>query len=164
MKNLNQIKISKKLAIATSNVMLSMAYVNTIRPIIEANQKRAMDAVKPKWSAEFAEMFGKTTDTVITDYKDLCNTDDTQAEMVFNLMDEYAKEAGFDVEEGYCPLLIAENEQRKAERQMIDAAKYITGLDHYSPELWRNFPNTYNKYKENLLKFVNSAPKSMFED
>ena len=64
-------------------------------------------------------------------------------------LDQRIRAAGFNVQPGYCPALMAEELVRKAEHAMVDqAAEYIPELTHEN--LMRNF----SKYKEALSLII----------
>lgn len=57
--------------------------------------------------------------------------DEEQAKAYYALCDQANIEAGYDLEPGFCPALIAEHEQIKAEWALLEAAeKFFPGVDN----------------------------------
>jgi hypothetical protein len=61
--------------------------------------------------------------------------------------------AGLKVaKKGFCPLLVAENELRKARNKLIETMKPITGIE--LDDLMRHYPDNYNKYFDLTLRLL----------
>lgn len=121
-------QITEELRTAVKMVLNAKAYADTIRPTIEKIQQTILDAfqfpVDPKYRKE-----GKHIPEIVTRNFDNYLMSEADAKAYTDLLHEEYKKAGFDVEYGYCPLLIAENLEREAKREMVRASAYIA-KDH----------------------------------
>ena len=105
---------------AAESVFIAKAYTETIRPIVEGYQKKILEEMKPV----------NTFDgTVITDIKEAYAMNDIDFNLYLSRLKTERDNAGFKVEnDDFCPLLVAEGLQGKAEDLLLDAMKPITGL------------------------------------
>lgn len=79
----------------------------------------------------------------------------SDADLYYAHCDQKAKENGWVLEKGYCPLLVAENNERKELRKMLQAAKYITNLD---AEAFYTKPDHWKKAEAYIIGFATTHP------
>lgn len=122
-------KPSANLIEAATTVMMCMAYKQTIEPIVTQYQKEILE--KHRFLPKYDERLKNDVDFK----QPVLNPDHlyTIADEDFNtyLVGVHQKhlENGFNVEFGYCPLLMARNMESDAHRELLEEAKYITKLD-----------------------------------
>ena len=103
--------------IASAKVVLqATAHTERIRPVIEQIKRKAL--------AEGAYVNAMKNEP-ITKISDIWLMDEADMEEYLKRIDILYKEAGFYVEFGTCPLLIAESEERNAKRQMIELSQEL---------------------------------------
>jgi len=95
---------------AAEAVFMAKAYTETVRPIVEGYQQKIINECrfKDKYGRPLlhASRSYQLTDEDFKDYDDFCQDE--------------AKKAGFNVPAGYCPLLIAEEQERQAKRNLAE--------------------------------------------
>lgn len=96
-----------------------LATEERVRPVVIAYQTKVL--------AE-RQYRDDETGEIITDPKNAWSMNEIFFVEYSALLDIEANKAGFDVPVDHCPLLIAENETRKARRALIDALRYITKI------------------------------------
>lgn len=142
MKNQNTFKPTDEQILAAETLFASMAAVQTIRPIVQKIQQEALSNGSYRHKAENSDL-GEFVTNISHTYL-MSDEDFDKYLTVINA--EYLKE-GFTVEPGYCPLLIAEDNERKAKRLLIDVMEPITKIksdDLYCSKNW----------KENVQSFI----------
>jgi len=108
-------------------VFLSMAYVETIKPIVENIQKKVLNKHKFKVAKKYRNY---EKDKIITEEKYSYLMSNEDFKIYHNECRTLEDEKGLKVSNPeFCPLLVAENEQRKAENLLMNSFKVITGLD-----------------------------------
>ncbi|WP_188930120.1 hypothetical protein [Puia dinghuensis] len=137
------IKPSPALLQSTATYVKAMAYTQTIRPIIESIQKKQLSA------HEYRDRFDGN---IITEPKHAFAMPEADHEnYVHGLHQEYII-AGFHVEYGECPLLIAENLERQARDVVIKLSLELNigiNIEHlYSKLEW------LDQYTELLLNLL----------
>jgi len=124
--------ITPELKAAAEELLGAQAYTNLIRPVVEGYQSRILAQhqfrIDQKWVERGSE------DCVILDPKEVYLMNDADSTVIFAEYDAAAKANDFDLPDGYCPLLVAENMIIKAERTLLNAARYITNID--PDEFW----------------------------
>lgn len=106
---------------AAKEVFTAMAYTKTIRGIVEPYRNRILVEIKAV-NVETGEPVTKDFDAYLMS--------DEQFNLYVKRCNEERIKAGLKVEcEGYCPLLVAEELERKAKRALIKALNPITGVD-----------------------------------
>lgn len=105
---------------ATNAVLMAMAYTETIRPRIEKIQNELITFWKFEPCQKWKDRKISDLPEVITKWKHSYMLSDEDAKLLFAEYDEQIKKAGFNVEPGYCPLLIAEDVERRTKRFLID--------------------------------------------
>lgn len=115
-------KPTQKQITAAENLFLAKANVAAILPIIQGIQA----SVLSRFDFKFMQEENRTD--FVKNISDRYEMDDADfAIYAAECQAEYV-EAGFTVEDGSCPLLIAEDLERQAQRAVIDAMEPITGL------------------------------------
>ncbi|STO91552.1 hypothetical protein [Fluoribacter dumoffii] len=95
------------------------AYYITIEPIIKGIQQALLTE---------SQYRHRETNKVITNPKDTWLMGDIDFTQYSNLLHHRYLENGFQPKYGYCPLLVAEDELRKAGKKLINSLHSITGL------------------------------------
>lgn len=145
---------------AANALVIAMAYTQTVRPVIQKIETDILQKFKYKWDLdkvcgntktgrpkrdilEFSDKYGEYCHTESMMY--LINDKD----FGHYLTEKHAAitQAGFKVEYGSCPLLIAEDIERKARRLLIEEMEPVTNIS------FDQFFNT-TKWEENLKKYI----------
>jgi hypothetical protein len=120
------IPITLDMKVAAKNVFMAMAFTQTIRPIVEGYQQKILNEMKPIVSAKFFKM---GFDKKITNSNDTYLMNESDFQTYLKRCNEERIKAKLHVDnEEYCPLLVAEELQRKAERLFIETMEPITHL------------------------------------
>lgn len=106
---------SAEMIAAAKNVIECRAIVQSVKPRVEKIQSDVLAAIGAK------DEEGQP----ITDPKLSYMIADDFAEAFYSSLDLEYKNAGFNVEPGYCPLLVAEDMERKAVRHMNKVAEKL---------------------------------------
>ena len=111
---------------AAKAVFVTMANVTTVRPIVLAYQQKWIDYMRPVVREDMKRSRAEDGGIAeprpeITSPDQSYMMDDKDAAWYFEKCAQEAAAAGFKVKPGYCPLLIAEDLQRKAEHVLVDA-------------------------------------------
>ena len=125
-KQIENFRPTKEMIKTTQEVFLCMAKVGTIKPIVEEIQKKVLKKYQFKVSAEWRE----DKERIITEPKQsyLMTNEDFKIYHSECRILEDEKELYVSNSE-FCPLLVAENDRRKAENRLMNAFSCITGLD-----------------------------------
>lgn len=136
---------SKKRIDSVKNVFYKMAWVETIKELIEPEQERILISLDARC---------KNTNEPITNESQAYRVEDETFNIYLDEMKKVYTELGFTDkkyhEGGCCPLLCAENELRIAKYEMIEAFENVTGIlfDDIAGKL-----KYYNQYVDLLLKY-----------
>lgn len=104
---------------ATKDYFIAEAKYKTTEPIIKEIQEKLLSEIKYR---------NRETGVVITQSKETWLMSDSDFDKYYAFLYPRYLEKGFNPKYGYCPLLIAEDELRKAGKKLIDAVYPITGL------------------------------------
>jgi hypothetical protein len=119
------INITPEMKQAAKTVFKAMAFAQTIRPIVEGYQQKIIDEIKPRVDPKHGWAKNKT----VTTFKDSCLMCDEDFKIYLKRCNEERIKAKLHVDnEEFCPLLVAEDLQRQAERAFIEAMEPITHL------------------------------------
>ena len=141
-------KISQALKDAIITYLLAQAWVETIRPIVQAYQAQVLADAQIVYSDEFAPEFTG----VITDWEDLFLMDGRQSDAFFATLDAARDAAGFvGYQPGYCPLSVAEYEVIDAARALIDASAYFTNV---TADMATRDVSIFNEFTQKAVAFV----------
>jgi hypothetical protein len=105
---------------AAELMFVALAAEQSIRPVIEKMQAGVMADVKPRKAKEYEGCRD------IVGWNDMHLAEDENFQRCLEILNEKYKEKGFEVEYGYCPLLIAEHNLIKARRLLIDEYEPFT--------------------------------------
>jgi hypothetical protein len=114
------IPITQDMKQAAKNVFMAMAFTQTIKPIVEGYQHKILNEM------QFKDKY--TGDIITNPFNDyLMSADDFNT---YLRMCNYERiKAGLKVKSAeYCPLLVAEDLQRQAERVFVETMEPITHL------------------------------------
>ena len=110
---------------AAELVFASMAYEQTVSPIILKLQREAFEEVKIHCKPEYVARFNLPE---FCTFEDMSMGTEEDLDKYYLLMNKKHIEAGFIVELGYCPLLMAQGTYRDARNLLIDEMKPITKM------------------------------------
>lgn len=153
-------KISKELNTAVKNLIKSKAEVSRIKPIIDAINQNWINENKPQLAAEWQEHESgrQILPHVITKISDAWMMEDVEFERYLKETEEKKREAGFEFEPEYCPLLIAERKVIDAENDIIKYSSCVTG----ESDLFFTKMDKRKEFIELIISLVASAPKEIF--
>jgi len=111
-------------------VFLNMAYVGTIKPIVEKYQNEALHKFKFQYKRKDDREFyyKKTGFNYVVDDEHTYMIKDKDFKIYLKEMEKQHKEHGFNVKKNYCPLLIAKDNLRQSENLLMSSFECITGL------------------------------------
>lgn len=160
--------ISPVLLSAVKAHLMAKAYTESIRPIVEGYQidilkKHQFPYKEGKLMALGIAQTGDPAQDCVLNPKHAYLMHDTDAEVFFAEIEEAKKAYSFgkDLEEGCCPLLVAENLQLQALRVMIDEAAYITGFRYDDIQLMEHYDEAEALIEKIVLNHP-SIDKSIF--
>lgn len=119
MKEKNEFQPTAEMAQAAQDYIHAEAHYLTIEPIVKEIQQALLTETQYRH---------RETNQVITNPKDTWLMSDVDFNQYNVLLHHCYLEKGFNPKYGYCPLLIAEDELRKAGKKLIDSLRSITGL------------------------------------
>lgn len=124
-------KPSIKLITAAEKVLALKAQVESLRPMVTKIQEEIIKDFGFKTNTKYAERNGedvtpKTTYLMSDEDFDLYHT---------ALMAEYKKAGFINLPEGHCPLLVAENDLRKAEKEFMTLSIELNRKANWTPEM-----------------------------
>ena len=132
-------------------VFKCMAFVDTIRPIVEGYEKKILAEMKAKPSKQYRGWDGVCE--YIAEPKDSWLLTDEDAQIYYRRCNEEREKAGLYVENPeFCPLLVAEHTLVKAKQLLIDEMESITGIDQNG--LLCSGLDNYDKYIDLTLKLL----------
>lgn len=147
--------ITEELREAVKVYLLAKAYESSIRPIVEGYRFSVLLEQQFPYDLEYVDRFERESDPkysgAVLDYDDSYMLSDDDATKYYALLHQEHVKHGFEVEPDYCPLLIAENQTRKAAREIARAAEYISGIT--LDKLLYNVAN-FNKYIDLTVSLV----------
>lgn len=123
--------ITPELKNAVETFLLAKAYTETIRPIVREYQRQLLAEMQLPISEEWTQRRGEEfpEGTLILEPQQTWMLGDEDARAYYDRLHPLHLAHGFDVKPDYCPLLMAEADQSDAERLVLNAAQYITGLE-----------------------------------
>ena len=111
---------------AAKTVFMAMAYVETIRPIVEEYERKILAELKPLVRAEWRERLGSEP---ITDPDNAYEMEDSDFDAFFSRCKEEREKAGLLIkDDDFCPLLVAERLLTEAENALVDVMVPVTGI------------------------------------
>ena len=140
------INITEEMKTAAKAVFMAMALVKTIKPIVEGYQRKIINEMKP---------LDRYKGQIITNPNQSYQMGDSDFKIYLTRCNEERIKAGLKVEnEEYCPLLVAEELQRKAERVFIDVMEPITHLSADRVLCSQNGLDNYHKLIDLSLRLL----------
>ena len=106
-------------------VFTAMAYVQTIKPVVRKYQQEILDRRQFRMSEKMSERHGGE---VIKKESETYMMRDDHFQIYLEELRKAHKAHGFDVPKDCCPLLIAEDMERKATWALFDLMEPITGI------------------------------------
>lgn len=148
------INITEDMKQAAKTVFKTMAFTQTIRPIVRAYQLKIIDEMKPQVNERDAKNY-RLGFKIITDPKDtyLMNNEDFQVYLKRCNEERIKAKLHVDNEE-FCPLLVAEDLQRQAERAFIETMEPITHLTPDKVLCSKNGLENYRKLIDLSLRLL----------
>lgn len=119
-KELRKFKPTPEQIEATKAVFMAMAYVETIRPIVQKYQREILEQIDAR-NRETGKPIRREFDTYLMT--------EEQFNEYLKLVHEQHLKHGFKVEYGYCPLLTAENTLIQAQNALLKAMQPFTKID-----------------------------------
>lgn len=136
---------------AAKAVFFTRANVEMVRPVVTKYQQDIIDYMRPLVAQKYRDRMG---DKEIKDPKHSYLMDDQDAKYYYRRCNEEAKKAGYNVQPGYCPFLVAEEAQRKAERLLISAIAPAVGMDRESERRVYYTLDGYQKFVDLSLRLL----------
>jgi hypothetical protein len=122
------INITQDMKQAAKNLFMAMAFTETIRPIVEGYQRKIINEMKPQVNERDSKI-SRLGFKTITEPKHSYLMNNTDFKIYLNRCNEERIKAGLKVKnDEYCPLLVAEDLQRQAERVFVETMEPITHL------------------------------------
>lgn len=145
--------ITPELKAAVRTAIAAKAYADTIRPQIESIKQAALDKGQYKYDQKY---FDRREDcpTVMTAIKDYWMLSDKDAGQYYTECHAGYLAAGYKVDFGYCPLLIAESTERDALRAMVKASAYIAEAQGLDIERMYYKMEWLHKYEQAIISLV----------
>ena len=149
-------KIEPEAIAAAKAVFSAMAFVETIKPVVEGYQRKILAEEKYAYDEKWHGRRGITYADWITEPEDSYLMADDDAQHYYQRCDEEMAKAGLRVEKkGNCPLLVAEHLLIQAKNLLIDVMEPVTGIKH--EQLYRHGLKDYDNYIDLTLRWL--APK-----
>ena len=136
---------------AAEAVFKSMAYEQTVRDIVYPKQKEVIAFYKFQTAQEWTDR--GMTPKQITEPKDMYLAEKEDFDLYLREMQDFYKEAGFNVKPDRCPLLIAESTTREAKNLLIEVCEPYTGISF--DDLMHNF-KYYDQYIDLTLRLMSN--------
>ena len=125
---MTKFKPTQELIEAVELVFTSMAYVQSVRPVVQEIQQKILDNGNYEVSEDKQHLRPELR-TIKRD-EDSWLMDDAQFQDYFTKCKTEYDEQGLTTEtKEECPLLVAEDLERQDRRAMLQAAQYITNID-----------------------------------
>ena len=159
--------VTPELRSAVETYLLAKAHVAMLRPTILALRAEALQARPVHVAAEWLDRERMDVRRIcdaelrIIDTEHLYLGDDAECAVYYAHLHELFLARGFKdlPEPGYCPLCMAENQERLAANAVIDAAGYLTARDGYVVTVdkllcQRNGLEKYDQYLQLVVGLV----------
>jgi Fe-S cluster biosynthesis and repair protein YggX len=148
---LQKMSRDKNVLRTVENVLMAQAYRETVEEIVKPQQHKVLQKHQFKISKEWTNKGRKPG--VLTNPNHLELISDKDFKIYEKEMHEFYLDEGFNVDYGYCPLLIAENQERKAQDNLIKAIEPYTGITKENLMLSGNPLENYNKYIDINMRY-----------
>lgn len=122
---------NKDIQSIAKSVFKAMAYTQTVAEIVKPIQQEIIDFYKFEIAAKWREpKYRFEGDVLINRPDDMYLADDTDCNIYYEETHKKYLSAGFKLKEkGYCPLLIAEDLERKVKRAFVDSLEEYIGMN-----------------------------------
>jgi hypothetical protein len=121
--------ITNELKAAVLDYVAACAWVKTIEPGILKTRQETLDAFPVRWDEKRWGRREDAPDTAtITDPNMLYLGIDEDWAIYYAEMDKVHARLGYDVQPGYCPLMMAEHEVIKAKWSVVEKSEYFTTI------------------------------------
>ena len=155
-------KITQELKEAVETLLLAQVNLELIAPIVRGYQSKVLADMRPAYSDKYTNGKGRIgklhqVDEVILDPKDAWEMGEADFTEYLDRLHTKHLEYGFNVPSDQCPLLIAENDVRDAQRLVLETAQYITDtepLDFMVPTKERNGLENYQHAVDLIVGLV----------
>lgn len=142
---------------AAKAVFVSMATIETVKPIVTDIQKKLLEEGKYKYDSKWSERARGDGDYIIDPRQSYLMSDE-DARCYFDLLNKEIKNLGFDVEDDYCPLLMAESTLVDAKRNLVVSMESLitplTGLTYEKISGSKNCTKNINDFVDLTLKML----------
>lgn len=148
-----QFKPSKEMIKAAANVFACMAMVDTIKPMVTGYQKGILTRHQWPIDKESRRIAGKTS--IVLDPKNSWLLNEADFKAYLYECNEQRKAAGLHVDNiQHCPLLVAEDLLRQAQRLLADTMESVTGITAHQIFCSKNALENYKKYIDLNLRLL----------
>jgi hypothetical protein len=138
---------------AAEAVFMTKAYADMIRPIVRGYQQEILDYEKYEYDEKQFERRGKTPKDWIKKPGDTYLMRDNDFQHYLKRCRQEQEKAGLKTDSPeQCPLLVAEDQERKAINLLIEAMIPITGID--SHKLLCSGMDNYDEYVNLTLRLL----------
>jgi hypothetical protein len=150
---MKEFKPTEDQILAAGKVFICMAQIESIKPVITKIKTDLLLKHKYKYRSDIADR-RNIDDEFITNPDHTYLISDKDAGHYFTELHHQYINAGFDVPLHYCPLLIAEDEYRKARQLLIDAMEPITNMSYEKIATSYNCLDNLRKITELTLRLL----------
>lgn len=156
-----QKKITPEMKRAAQVVLLATTHARMEREKIDKMDREILDegnyVVRPEF-AERSRRTGGRDGERITDPKLTYLMSEEQYHTFSEYRDRSLRAMGYELAKGYCPALMAEEDQRQAERALCGVCESLVGLTADRILRAPKAVETYKKYIDLLLKLIVNTP------
>jgi hypothetical protein len=143
-------QINQDILDATKEVLINMAWVETVKPIVLGYQREILANHQFRVIEKYRD--GSINEVILEPDRSYLMSD-TDFAVYLAECNQARINAGLKVDnDEYCPLLVAEDNLRKARRKLIDLMEPVTSVKF--DMLFNTYPDNYNKYLDLILKLV----------
>lgn len=139
----DEFRPTREMLNCAKDILIKKAYVDTIKPVILGIQKDVLEQQQYR---------NEVDNKIITDPKYDWTMGLSKHEEYCKLVSAKYRESGFEFEEAYCPLLIAEHDLRIANSKLVDSMEQITNIS--KSDLISKGLDKYNDYIDITLKLL----------
>ena len=129
---------------AAKALLMAMAYVQTVRSIVESYQNELLAFWKFKAQTEYTE---RGREEIILNHKHSYMMDEADSNIYLKELHKKHLENGFNVKFGDCPLLIAESLEREAKQLLVEVMEPVTKIK------WEMFFNVIS-WQEKIKQYI----------
>lgn len=150
----NKSMITADMKKAAELVFVAMAWTETVRPIVEGYQRLILEDMQAPVAATWSERV-RGDQKIITNPEHTYLMEEGDFAIYLARTKEERDQAGLHVDNDvFCPLLVAEDMQRKAERVLVEAMQPLTGISFDRLICSRNGIENKKKYLDLTLRLL----------